>query len=68
MWPFKRKKKDDPALPEYDPYVRATEAGLVLAVQTGRVLVGGTEYGGMKATLVVPGQTVEKNQPIGKKP
>ena len=45
--------------------VRAKEAGLVLAVREGRILVDAVEYGGVHEALVKPGEYVKKNQPIG---
>jgi hypothetical protein len=48
-------------------YVRAKSPGLVESVCTGMVVVDGKAYKKLKATFVQPGQTVAKNQVIGKK-
>ena len=66
IWPFKRKVKALPPAPVQSMYVCASRGGVVSEVQTGYVRIGRTEYRGMKATLVVPGQEVAKDQPVGK--
>lgn len=50
-----------------DPYIRAKKSGLVESVCTGMVVVDGKAYKKLKATFVQPGQSVAKNQVIGKK-
>jgi len=68
MWPFKKKKKTPKQLPKPVgcTYIRANRGGVVDEVQTGYVRIGREEYTDMKATLVVPGQRVARDQPVGK--
>lgn len=65
MWPFKKKVPAE-QVGTKTVLVRAKVDGVVESIMYDHIIISGKRYD-MRVMLVEDGQTVKKNQPIGKK-